>query len=226
MSSTPSNLPVSTLETAVRRLIQEEDTTNSNFATAEIYDYLNEGCRRLATRLEWQLAVFTAQTVAEQSTYSIPDHTIELVDIYLNSKPLVLVDRADLPNLNSDWLSQASGEPKFAYRADRNRIGLYPKPSSTYASLELRMQGVKLPDTMVSATDTADVHISLQDCLPYFAAFKCELKGGNNQRAADFLKLFNNFITETQAQLDKFADSLMAFHFDGRYFPDEPRTLQ
>ena len=224
MATTPSSQTLSTLETSVRRLIQEEDTSDTNFTTAEIYDYLNEGARRLSTKLEWQYAVFTATTVANQGTYTIPDHVICVIDVFLDGKPLTLVDRADLVNVNREWLNTSAGLPVYAYRADRNKIGLYPKPSSTYASLELRMQGIKLPDTMTATTDTPDIHISLQDALPYFAAFRCELKAGNNQRAADFLKLFQNSIAEVQSQLDKFADQLLGWRFDGDY-SNEPRTL-
>lgn len=225
MAATPTGQTLSTLETSTRRLIEEEDSTNSNFSTAEIYDYINEGLRRLATKLEWQLAIFTATTVQNQTTYTIPAHMIDIVDVYFNNILLIMVDRAEMSNVNSQWLGESAGQPKYAYKADRNKIGLFPKPDASNAGLELRMQGIKLPDNMSVSTDSPDIHYSLHDALPYFAAFRCEMKAGNNQRAADFLKLFQNGIADIQAQLDKFADGLLGFRFDGKFYPDEPRTL-
>lgn len=224
MSETPTGQTLSTLEVSVRRLIQEEDTTNSNFETEEIYDYLNEGLRRLSTKLEWQLAIFTTNSVQDQQVYTIPDHLICIVDIYFDGTKLAFLDRAAMTNVNYGWMDEAAGTPRFAYKEDRNKIGLYPKPDSANASLELRMQGIKMPDTLVDSTDAPDVHIALQDALPYFAAFRCEWKAGNRDRAADALKLFKDSISEVQTQLIKFAEQLNAFTFDGRYV-DEPRTL-
>lgn len=217
MSTTPTAQTLSTLETSVRRLIQEEDTSNTNFTSAEITDYLNEGIRRLATSLEWQLGVFTASTVQDQSVYSLPAHVVSIIDVYMDSKPLQIFDRTDLVRFNQGWLTEEASEPRYAYRADRNLLGLFPKPSSTWSSKELRIQVVKLPDTLVNGADTPDLHITFQDLLPFYAAFRCEMKGGNNARAADFLKLYQNGIKEVQGQLEKFADSSLRFQIDGYY---------
>lgn len=214
MATTPSSQTLSSLETNVRRLIMEEDTANSFFSSSEIADYINEAIRRLATNLEWQLGVFTADTVTNQSTYSLPVHVVSIIDAYLDGSPLTILDRTDLVRRNADWLSADAGEPTVLYRADRDRIGLYPKPSAEFAALQIRVQAVKLPDTLVDASDTPDIHIAFQDLLPYFAAFRCQLKAGNREAAADLLKLFNNGVASIQGQLDKFADRMMAFSFD------------
>jgi hypothetical protein len=213
MATTPTSQTLGTLETSVRRLIQEEDTSNSSFTSSEIADYLNEGIRRLATSLEWQLAVFTASTVTDQTSYQLPAHVVSLIDVFIDSKPLSVLDRKDLISINQDWLTATSDEPRYAYRASRDTLGLYPKPSSTWNAKELRIQAVKLPDTLVDSSDAPNLHISFQDLLPYYAAFRCELKAGNNSRAADFLKLFQNGTKEIQAQLDRFSDAALGFQF-------------
>ena len=92
------------------------------------------------------------------------------------------------------------------------------------AGKEMRFQAVKLPDTLVNSSDLADIHIAFHDCIPYYAAFRCELKGGNNQRAADFLKIYKDYRDEIKGVLEKTAEQLMAFHFPGAV--EEPRTLQ
>lgn len=224
MSETPTGLDVSSLETATRRLIQEEEAANSNYTSAEILDYLNEGIRRLATYLSWQLGIFTASTVENQPVYSIPGHLICLMDFYLDGEPLVVIDRTDLPAIEPQWLNAAAGKPRYAYRADRNKFGVFPKPSAEFADLEMRTQAVKLPDTVTDTTDIPDIHISFHDCIPYYGAFKCELKAGNNQRAADFLKIFKDFRDEIKATLEKTAEQMAAFHFGGRSWEEE-RTL-
>ena len=214
MATTPSDQTLSQLETSVRRLIQEEDTSNTNFTSAEITDYLNEGIRRLATNLEWQLAVFTATSVQDQSTYTLPGHIVSIIDLTLDGQPLSILDRSDLDRLYGDWVNEEASEPRVAYRADRNRLGLFPKPSADYTGKQIRLQAVKLPDTLVDTGDVPDVHIAFQDLLPFYAAFRCHLKAGNREAAADMLKLFQNGVTSIQGQLDKFADHFMAFTFD------------
>lgn len=224
MSETPTGLDAGSLETATRRLIFEEVPANSNYTSAEILDYINEGVRRLSTYLGWQLAIFTATSVEGQGTYTIPGHIICLLDFYYDNRPLVIVDRTDLPSIEQNWLSAANGRPRYAYRADRDKFGLYQKPDSTNAGKEMRCQAVKLPNTLVDSTDLADIHIAFHDCIPYYAAFKCEIKAGNNQRAADFLKIFKDYRDEIKDVLEETAQDLMAFHFGDRSI-DEPRTL-
>lgn len=224
MAETPSGQTSASLEISARRLIQEEDPDNSNYTSSEILDYNNEGVRRLSTFLGWQYAVFTATSVEDQPTYTIPDHMITLMDFYFDGEPLPVVDRTDMPSIDASWLTATSNRPRFAYRADRNKFGLYPKPSSTYAGLEMRSQAIKLPDTLTDDEDIADIHLSFHDCIPYYGAFKCELKAGNNQRAADFLKIWKDYRDEIKGVLEKTADQMTAFHFGGRA-NDEPRTL-
>lgn len=223
MSEIPTGLDAGSLETATRRLIFEEETDNTNYTSAEILDYINEGIRRLSVYLGWQLAIFTATSEENKSTYSIPGHIICLMDFYFDGRPLPIIDRTDMPTIDENWRNAAAGRPRFAYRADRDKFGVYNKPSAEFAAKEIRCQAVKLPNTLTASTDLADIHIAFHDCIPYYAAFKCELKGGNNQRAADFLKIFKDYRDEIKGVLEKTAEGLMAFHYGGHV--DEPRTL-
>jgi hypothetical protein len=223
MSEIPAGLDASSLETATRHLIFEEEAANSNYSSAEILGYTNEGVRRLSTYLGWQLAIFTATSIENKQTYSIPGYIICLVDFYFDNVPLVVIDRTDMPGVDQNWRNASSGKPRYAYRADRDRFGLYQKPDAANAGKEMRCQAVKMPDTLVNSTDLADIHIAFHDCIPYYAAFKAELKGGNNQRAADFLKIYKDFRDEIKGVLEKTAEGLAAFHFSGRV--EEPRTL-
>jgi hypothetical protein len=223
MSQTPTGLNAGSLETATRHLIFEEEAINSNFSSPEILDYINEAVRRLSTYLGWQLAIFTATSVEGKQTYSFPGHVICLLDFYFDNRALIIVDRTDMPNIDQNWRNAAEGRPRYAYRADRDKFGLYQKPDAANASKEMRFQAVKLPDTLVNSTDLADIHIAFHDCIPYYAAFKCELKAGNNQRAADFLKIYKDYRDEIKGVLEKTSEQLMAFHFGEPI--EEPRTL-
>lgn len=216
MSETPTGLDAGTLETAVRRLIFEEESDNSNYSSAEILDYTNEAIRRLSTYLGWQLAIITATSEENKQTYSMPVHIITILDFYFDGVPLTVVDRTDMPGIDQNWRNASAGKPRYAYRADRDKFGLHQKPDADNAGKEMRCQVVKLPDTLVNSTDLADIHIAFHDCIPYYAAFKCELKGGNNQRAADFLKIYKDYRDEIKGVLEKTAEGLMAFHFSGR----------
>jgi hypothetical protein len=101
-----------------------------------------------------------------------------------------------------------------AYRADRDKMGVFPKPDANNAGKQLRMQSVKLPDTMDLVGDIPDLHLALHDALPYFGAFKCEMKAGNNSRAADFLKIFKDGIADVSSQIEKFNDAALGFYWE------------
>lgn len=202
-----------TMTTAVRRYINETDSTNSNFTDSEIYDYLNQAIRFLGTEMEWPFQTAEATSVAEQAVYTLPEDFISLVDFYFDNKDLPIIERADLSALRIDWQNALSSMPQYAYKADNAKIGLYPKPDATNAGLTLQIQYIKVPPDLSDDTTSPDLHVAFQDCLPFYAAFLCELKAGNTKRSDYMITLYETHKKKLMSKVQKFSDDTLAFRW-------------
>jgi len=202
-----------------RALIDETDSANSHFTDAQIYGDLNQAIRYLGTDLEWPLQLAQATPVAEQSTYTLPENFISLSDVFYDNQQLIIVDRADLAHIRSDWQNATSGLPLYAYKADNVKIGLYPKPSADRVanSEVIQIQYIKVPPDLTDDVTAPDLHVAFHDCLPFYAAFLLEHKMGNDKRAQVNLALYENQKKRLTSHVQKFADDLMRFRWAGRY---------
>lgn len=202
-----------TLAAKTREHIYEEDADNSHFTDAQIYDYVNQGIRQLGTDLEWPIQLAQATGVENQSVYALPTDFISLTNIYYDNAELIIIDRGDLTQINAKWQDAESGIPKYAYKQDNRKIGLYPKPSSEQAGLDIQIWYVKLPPDLSDDTTSPDLHIAFQDCVPFYAAWLCEHKMGNTKRANTNLAYYDDHKKRIQAKLQRFSDGLMRFRW-------------
>jgi len=204
---------------SVRRLIDERDVTNTHFENDEIYDYLNQAIRQLGTDLEWPLQTAQATPVTDQAVYTLPEDFICLTDIYYDNKPLLIVDRADLSAIRSDWQNAESGHPSYAYKSDNRKFGLYPKPSTDFTSNSevIQIQYIKLPPDLEDDVTAPDLHTAFHDCLPFYAAFMCEFSLGNTKRADVNMALYDSHKKRLTSHVQKFSDGLFRFRWSGRY---------
>lgn len=207
-----------TLSEAVRRLIDEEDEDNSHFTSDEIYDYLNQAIRYLGTEIEWPLQLAQATPVTDQAVYELPDDFVSLSDVYYDNRDLLIIDRTDLPALRSDWQNAPSGLPIYAYRSDNAKVGLFPKPSSSYTanSEVIQIQYIKVPADLDDDTDTPDLHIAFNDCLPFYAAFLCEHKLGNSKRSEVNFNLYEVHKKRLLSKVQKFSPDALRFRWSAR----------
>lgn len=195
-----------TLTTAVRRYINEEDSTDSHFADSEIYAYLNQAIRYLGTDVEWPLQTAQATSVLDQAVYTLPDDFISLVDIYFDNRDLNIIERQDLSGLRSDWQDAPSGLPQYAYKSDNAKIGLFPKPDSENAGSLIQIQYIKVPPDLSDDSTAPDLHLAFQDCLPFYAAFLCEHKMGNPKRSDMNLQLYEMHKKRLMSKVQRFSD--------------------
>lgn len=206
------------LLTATRRYINEPDSTNSNFQDTEIYDYINQAIRFLGVEMEWPLQTAEATSVAEQAVYTLPEDFVSLSDFYFDGRDLPIIERADLSALRTDWQNAASGKPLYAYKSDNAKIGLYPKPDTENAGLTLQIQYIKIPPDLSDDTTAPDLHTSFQDCIPFYAAFLCEHRMGNQKRADYNLNLYESHKKKLMSKVQKFSDDTLRFRWsDPRY---------
>src|SRR5437879_1666918 len=127
-----------------------------------------------------------ATAVANQGLYQLPSDFVALVDVYFNSlNPvhLVILERADLGQITPSWQADPASSPRIAYRFNRNTIGLYPVPDAKQTDYTLQIEYIHLPATLASDTDVPDLHSAFQMCLPFYAAFLCDYKLGNDKKS-------------------------------------------
>jgi hypothetical protein len=205
------------LTTTVRRYINETDSDNTHFEDDEIYDYLNQAIRFLGTEMEWPIQTAVADSVEDSAVYTLPSDFISLLDIYFDSRHLSIIDRADLSAIRSDWQNTASGTPQYAYKTDNAKFGLYPKPNADNADLTIQIQYVKVPPDLDDDVTAPDLHLAFQDCLPFYAAFLCEVKMGNTKRSDYMVSLYESHKKKLMSKVQRFSDENLRMRWSGVY---------
>lgn len=206
-----------TLRTTVRRYINEEDPDNSHFTNDEITDYLNQAITFLGTQMEWPEQVDQATAVPDQALYQLPDDFIAIVDVYFNNRKIVVLDRADLGQISPSWQSDPSSTPQIAYRFNNNTIGLYPAPDSNQTGYILQVQYIHLPATLSQDSDIPDLHTAFQMCLPFYAAFLCDYKLGNDKKSDMHLQKYDQHRKALMSKVQKYSDDLLRFRWGWNY---------
>ena len=204
---------LSELVTKVRRLVDEEDVDNTHFTDEEIVSYLNQAIEFLGTSTEWALQTSIASTIEDQALYTLPDDFISLVDVYLDGNPLTLLERKELTSISRTWQSAESGTPQYVYKSDNAVIGLWPPPNEENADLVLQVQYIQVPSTISQDSDVPDLHSSLQLCLPFYAAFLCEYKQGNDKKADLNFKLYENHKNQLLSKIQGFSEDIRRFRW-------------
>lgn len=206
-----------TLRATTRRYINEEDSDNSHFTDDEINDYLNQGVMFLGTQMEWPIETATATAVLDQALYTLPDKFISLTQVFFDNVPMTILDRADLIGIRTDWQNAASAKPYIAYKADNSVVGIYPAPDSDNAGLTLQVQTIVFPDTLSQDTDVPDLHDAFQMCLPFYAAFLCDHKMGNDKKSDLHLQRYDQHRKALMSKVQRFSDDLLRFRWVGGY---------
>lgn len=205
------------LRTAVRRYINETDTTNTNFQNPELNDYLNQATLFLGTQMEWQVQTEIATAIPNQALYQLPNDFIEILDVYFNQINMPVLDRADIGRISSTWQQDPVGTPKVCYKFDQQTLGLYNVPDSNQTGYQLQIQYIALPQTLVNDTDIPELQSAYQMCLPFYAAFLCEHRMGNDKKADANLQRFDQHRKALMARVQKFSDDLLRFRWAWTY---------
>ena len=207
------SLALSDLRIATRRYINETSTSNTHFTDSELNDYINQAVQFLAVEMEWNIQTDTAVAIQDQALYQLPTDFIELVDVYFNNTKMIILDRVDLGTVSPQWQNDPSGTPKICYRFDRNTIGVYNPPDSTQAGFLIQINYVRLPAELLTDTDIPDLHTAFQVCLPFYAAYICHHRLGNEKASDRNLQQFEIHRKKLMAIVDKFSDDTKRFRW-------------
>lgn len=201
------------LTTTVRRYIDETDSANSHFADTVIYDFINQAIRFLGTEMEWPLQTAEATSILDQAVYTLPTDFISLVDMYFDNDNITIIERADLPAIRNDWQNADSSKPRYAYKSDNAKIGLWPPPDATNSGKIIQIQYIKIPPDLTDDSTAPDLHTSFQDCIPFYAAFLCEHQMGNTKRAEVNLGYYEAHKKKLISKLQRFSDETLRFRW-------------
>lgn len=207
------------LRTQVRRYINELDNANSNFTDPELTDYLNQATLFLGTQMEWPIQIEIATASPNQALYQLPTDFIEILDIYWNQTKIPLLDRSDMGAVSPSWQQDPVGTPRIAYKFDQQTLGLYNVPDTNQTdqfgnpSYQLQIQYIAMPPSLVNDTDIPDLQVAYQMCLPFYAAFICEHRLGNDKKADTDLQRYDQHRKALMARVQKFSDDLLRFRW-------------
>lgn len=202
-----------TLTSRVRELIDENDEDNSHFTDTQIYSFLNQAIRQLGADTEWPIQTAEATSIQDQAVYTLPENFISILDVYFDDTTITILDRADLPEIAPQWQDTTSGKPRYVYKSDNAKMGLYPKPDADNAGLTIQIQYIKLPDDLADDTSIPDLHTAFQDCLPFYASFLCEKSQGNLKAATDNFSWYEVHRKKLLSKLQRFSDATFRFRW-------------
>jgi hypothetical protein len=202
-----------TLLTATRRRIDETDSDNSHFTDAEIYDYINQAIRQMGTDLEWPLQTAEAISVEDQAIYTLPTDFISLSGAYFDNSNLMVIERQDLTAVSGKWQETDAGVPRYAYKSDNAKFGLYPKPSAGESGKIIQIQYIKIPADLSDDTTPPDLHIAFQDLIPFYSAFLCEDRLGNTKKATYDLDLYEKHKKQLLSKVQRFSNDVLRFRW-------------
>lgn len=202
-----------TLLATTRQLVDESDSSNSHFTDSEVYGFINQAIRYLGTDIEWPLQTAQATAVANQAVYTLPEDFISLADVYFNNDNIAIIERADLSALQQNWQDAPSGIPRYCYKSDNQKVGLWPKPDSTQAGNLLQIQYIKVPPDLSDDTTAPDLHSAFYDCLPFYAAFMFEHSLGNRKAAETNMNLYETHKKRLLSRVQRFSDDTFRFRW-------------
>ena len=146
------------IRTEVRKYVNDPstDTAKQRWSDAEINTIINQG-HIDACQQTWCLYASTHIALTKDTTYySLPD------DMFLSARVVyggtTILEETTINTLDRDdenWLSTSTGVPTNYYiNMEKTKIGLYPVPSSAYASsIDIFYVKVPEPDALSSDTD-------------------------------------------------------------------------
>lgn len=157
----------------------QTDSSNSNVTDAQCLDFANEWLSDMVAFIDQDpITEATATTVENQATYNLPERAFVVSEVFMTDQndkeyPLRVYQSQDMLALavSQTWRTDDAGQPLYAYKAGTGVLGIFPKPSSSYASKTLRIFYRRVP-TAMTLSDTSGPNIPdlYHETAPYWIA--------------------------------------------------------
>jgi hypothetical protein len=172
------------------------DSVQLRWGNEELVANINEAINLVYRRTTPIKSLETLDITALNSTYSIPEYVLEIIDMKLsNGKAL---EKASIDAL---WRNQSfftdENEPRYYIPdVEENSIMLYPKPLTDDTISYLFHRLPKVPLSWSSPTLSPELKVEFHFPMLFYAAHLCYMKDEANtldpKRAASYLQLFDN----------------------------------
>ena len=196
------------IRSIARDLIRQEDTDNTDFSDNELNNYIDEGCRLLATIVQYPRDEVDYQAQSNVGAFTVPEDYILLrsasfgdVSIGGDKSPLRTMTKEQLTAERPYWRDETSdntGKPLRIIELDRNTLYIDPRPSAeeSASGKKLTVEYVYSPAQMSNDTDVPELPIVYHDLIPEYVQSKCY--NGKLNRPADGASIFKNMIDKAK----------------------------
>lgn len=196
------------IRTRTRILIDQTDSSNSDFTDAEIDGFTNEGQRFLAVLTKYPRDRVEVQVQAGYPGYTLPADSILIYDAYFgdvntsgDKLSLQVLHEEQMKQFRPNWLDQTTGSrgrPDTAVLIDRVTVVLSPTPSTTESvtGKMLELVYVFYPPTLSADGDTPIIPLIYHDFLSEYNQYKCYMSKLNKPDLGS--QLFNQIIQKAK----------------------------
>lgn len=200
-----------------RQLINQPESTNSQFTDAQITTWLNDAYEQLVVALEVlpqtpnEYAVTGAEVTLDTPTILVNIAKLKNPDASSQYSVLKVINLDQLNEIDPDYENADTGMPTHMVRVGRNTVRLYPPPktSVTAQTTPLKTYGLELPTAMSADGDTPSLlPENLHRILAHWPAYRCFLTLGDTASATQQLTLFRGQVKDNKGISTKFSRQL------------------
>lgn len=191
------------LVSQTRVLIDQTDSTNSNFTDSELTGFLNEALQFGATQCGWPRDQIQVQVESNVGSYTLPSDFLSLRNVYFGDpttngdvRPIAIMTEEQLRERYPNWLETGTtnnGRPVACFLLDRATVHIYPRPNATESASGkyLILSYTYYPAAMSADGDYPDLPDAYHDYLKFYAGHLCYAgKLKNAERSKEYLDLF------------------------------------
>lgn len=176
----------------VRRMLEEP--TPGVWSDESLLWWCNEGIRELSIVAKPQRDEAYTDTVASQTTYTLPANTLEVLAVFYDNK------RLRREQLESDWYDldylEETGTP-VSYALTDDTIYLKPTPDD---AKELRFFRMSIPDALTADTDSMPWSSHYDTALMFYVLMRAFEQIENFDSANQYLARWNEAKIQSAAQ--------------------------
>ncbi len=182
-----------TLVSEIREGFLDDKVEPYLWSTSQLTRFANEACREACIRKPLIERAQTLKVLAAKAEYTLNEYTrrVYTMQLALETRPLAQTTEAQLDTHYGRAWCERTGTPRMYVRKGKKLI-LFPEP---VVPDTLTVTAGSLPDDYFDLDD--DIPSSDHDALKLYVAYKAFMKPDadtyNPVKAADFLKMFNDY---------------------------------